>query len=474
VKQAGLHKGDSRKVFSLGASQAFLSAWKQGSCGETRIFIVADADEDALARWIKAVERKLGPRGELEFKFVGSEKAAKSFASMLSKLGVFLKGSWGRPFQALEIHYHPDTNRLQVAEQAAAAESPRASAPARESAPKKVKVLIVDDSASIRKILATLFSTDPNIEVVGVAERPSQVEELITKVKPDVITLDIHMPEMTGVELLKRYLPRHSIPTVMISSISMEESPMVLEALENGAVDYIQKPAFQNLAAQSPFILEKVKAAAGARVKAATRQVSQAFREQKLRQDLILAIGSSTGGTEALREVLTQLPASIPPTLIVQHIPPVFSLAFANRMNELCPFEVKEAADGDEVRPGRVLIAPGGLQMRLVREGSGLKVRVEDTAPVNRHKPSVDVLFDSVAAEIGKKALGVILTGMGADGANGLLKMRQAGARTVAQDEESCVVFGMPREAIARGAAEEIKSLRDIPQLLVRWLQPKT
>jgi two-component system chemotaxis response regulator CheB len=336
-----------------------------------------------------------------------------------------------------------------------------------------VKVLIVDDSASIRKILTNLFTSDPMIEVVGVAERPSQVEDLINKTRPDVITLDIHMPEMTGVELLKRYLPRHRIPTVMISSISMEESPMVLEALENGAVDYIQKPAFQNLAAQSPLIIEKVKEAAGARVKVTSRPVSQAFREQKLRQDLILAIGSSTGGTEALREVLTQLPASIPPTLIVQHIPAVFSLAFANRMNELCPFEVKEAADGDEVRPGRVLIAPGGLQMKLIRQGAVLKVRVEDTAPVNRHKPSVDVLFDSVAAEIGKKALGVILTGMGSDGANGMLKMRQAGAHTVAQDEESCVVFGMPREAIARGAAEEVKSLRDIPQLLVRWLQPK-
>lgn len=473
MKQAGLNNGDARRVFSLQAGQAFLSAWKAGKGGESRVFNVAGTDQDSLARWLKALERKLGNVADLEFKFVGDEKTAKSFASILSKLGVFLKGSWGRPFRALEVHYYPDTNRLQVADQPAAA--PRAASPGREAAPKKVKVLIVDDSASIRKILTTLFSTDPNIEVVAVAERPSQVEDLINKHKPDVITLDIHMPEMTGVELLKRYLPRHRIPTVMISSISMEESPMVLEALENGAVDYIQKPAFQNLAAQSPLIIEKVKAAAGARVKAATRQVSQAFREQRLRQDLILAIGSSTGGTEALREVLTQLPASIPPTLIVQHIPPVFSLAFANRMNDLCPFEVKEAADGDEVRPGRALIAPGGLQMSLVRQSGGkLVVKVEDTAPVNRHKPSVDVLFDSVAAEIGKKALGVILTGMGADGANGLLKMRQAGARTVAQDEESCVVFGMPREAIARGAAEEIKSLRDIPQLLVRWLQPKS
>jgi two-component system chemotaxis response regulator CheB len=462
VRNAGKRSNDPLKSFSLRPGQAFLSAWNAQSAGETRIFHAAQVDEAALARWVSSVEKRIAPRGDLEFKFVGDEKSAKVFASLLARLGIFLKGSWGRPFRGLDILYHSDTNRLQVAEQKNT-----------EAAPKKVKVLVVDDSASIRKILTNIFSADPTIEVVGVAERPSQVEALIGQKRPDVITLDIHMPEMTGVELLKRYLPRHLIPTVMISSISMEESPMVLEALENGAVDYIQKPAFQNLAAQSPLIIEKVKAAAGARVKVASRPPSQAFREQKLRQDLILAIGSSTGGTEALREVLTQLPASIPPTLIVQHIPAVFSLAFANRMNELCPFEVKEAADGDEVRPGRVLVAPGGLQMRLVREGSALKVRVEDAAPVNRHKPSVDVLFDSVAAQIGKKALGVILTGMGADGANGLLRMRQAGARTVAQDEESCVVFGMPREAIARGAAEEIRSLRDIPQLLVRWLQPK-
>jgi two-component system, chemotaxis family, protein-glutamate methylesterase/glutaminase len=343
---------------------------------------------------------------------------------------------------------------------------------------RKPRVLIVDDSKTIRQILTRVLEKD--FEVVGGAEKPSQVEQMIEELKPDVITLDIHMPEMDGVTLLKQYLKRFSIPTVMISSISMEESGHVLQALEAGAVDYIQKPSLEELSVVAPLIIEKVKTAASARVKkAAPTSQRKVYRSAALagpvNRTIMVAIGSSTGGTEALREVLTQLPSAIPPIVIVQHIPAVFSLAFARRMNELCPFEVIEAKDGDELRPDRVLIAPGGFQMAIVRGSGpcGYQVQVKDAPPVNRHRPSVDVLFDSVAELAGKKAVGIILTGMGADGAKGLLKMRQRGARTIAQDEASCVVFGMPQAAIKLKAAELVRPLSEIPAEILSLLATK-
>ena len=248
-----------------------------------------------------------------------------------------------------------------------------------------------------------------------------------------------------------------------------------MEALENGAIDYIQKPSYEALDQTAPLIIEKIKIASQVKLKRRNPEVTVARRLDAKAFDFhtVIAMGSSTGGTEALKEILIRLPESIPPIVIVQHIPAVFSLAFAKRMNELCPFEVKEAEDGDEVISNRVLIAPGGRQMKLDAKTGNLKVTINDGAPVNRHKPSVDVLFDSAAEILGGNALGVILTGMGTDGARGMLKMKNAGARTVAQDEASCVVFGMPREAIRMGGAMEVKPLLEIPELLVRWLSTK-
>jgi len=338
------------------------------------------------------------------------------------------------------------------------------------------KVLIVDDSPTIRQMLKSIVSQSKELEVVGEAERPSQVKALIQKLKPDVMTLDINMPEMTGVQLLRELFVESYVPTVMISSISLSEGHDVLDALELGAVDYIQKPSHAEITQLTPVILEKLSAAAkskrsrvsarGARrARQAAAQIAAAPAAAKSQKTLI-AIGASTGGTEAIRHLLELLPNQIPPIVVVQHIPPVFSEAFAKRLNDLFEFEVREAADGDEVRPNRVLIAPGGRHMRLERSGARLIVRLNDDPPVNRFKPSVDVLFQSVAKLLGREALGVLLTGMGSDGARGLLEMRRAGSQTFAQDEESCVVFGMPRAAIELGAAAHVKSIDGIAQSL--------
>lgn len=330
----------------------------------------------------------------------------------------------------------------------------------------KFKVLIVDDSKSIRTILAKIFSSDPSFEVCAMAERPSEVESLILLHRPDVITMDIHMPEMDGVTLLKKLVPKYNIPTVMISSISMAEGPMVLEALENGAIDYIQKPEMNEIDKVTPYILEKIRTAAKANLIKGPRLKRRVVEQTKIMSNLdsLIVLGSSTGGTEAIREILTALPDEIPPMLIVQHIPTVFSAAFAKRMNDLCKFEVKEAEDGDEVKPNRVLIAPGGYQMKLVKKNNKMVVEINNDEPVNRFKPSVDYMFLSVAKELYTNTIAVLLTGMGKDGAKGMLELRQLGVRTIAQDEFTSVVFGMPKEAIAIGGAEFVEPLSQIAE----------
>ncbi|MBF0299945.1 MAG: chemotaxis-specific protein-glutamate methyltransferase CheB [Oligoflexia bacterium] len=338
------------------------------------------------------------------------------------------------------------------------------------------RVLIVDDSKTIRNLLTKILNQDPLLKVVGVASDAIEAETMISRLRPDVITLDIHMPKMDGVTFLEKLLPRMPLPVVMITSLNIEDSSSVLRALELGAVDYIQKPQLEELTLLGPLMCERIRTAASARVKRSckrtTKEVRSVHRTSSINSSIVVAIGASTGGTEALKDVLVNLPEKIPPIVIVQHIPAVFSLAFANRLNELCPFKVKEAADGDQLKPGCVLIAPGGKQMAIVPCSSGYKIRITDAPPVNRHKPSVDYLFDSIATHVGKKAIGILLTGMGNDGAKGLLKMKQAGARTIGQDEESCVVYGMPKVAFEIGAVEEVHPLNTIPTVLVKWLSP--
>lgn len=399
----------------------------------------------------------------IEMKMIGSLKSIAEASLYFDHKKLQSVKKIEKDFQ-VEVCFLPVINKVRVSIEPVVNTRPAFQA---KAMPEKFKVLIVDDSKTIRTILSKIFLSDPMFEVCAMAEKPSEVEALILKHKPDVITLDIHMPEMDGVTLLKTIIaPKYHIPTVMISSISMAEGPMVLDALENGAVDYIQKPEMSEIASVTPFILEKVRTAAMANVnKTARREKSKPIQTKEMcNLDSLIVLGSSTGGTEAIREILTALPNKIPPMLIVQHIPAVFSLAFAKRMNELCPFDVKEAEDGDEVRQNRVLIAPGGFQMKMVQKNGKVFVEINDDAPVNRFKPSVDYMFMTVAKNLYTHTVAVILTGMGKDGAKGMLELRNLGVRTIAQDEETSVVFGMPKEAIHIGGAEFVEPLGSIAE----------
>lgn len=342
---------------------------------------------------------------------------------------------------------------------------------------KKIKVMIIDDSKTIRDLLKKVISQDSQLECVAEAEKPSQVKDLIEKHKPDVLTLDINLPEKDGVTLLKEIFPRYKIPTIMISSISREEGPQVLNALENGAFDYIQKPQAQDLSWVASQIRERIKEAAQSNAQnIKSVQVKKAGKYIAPETGALVVIGASTGGTEALKYMLSGMPSEIPPILVVQHIPAHFSAAFAERLNSLLPFEVREAKDGDEVKKNLVLIAPGGTQMAVVPANGKLMIKITDDAPVNRHKPSVDYMFASVNRLGLKNLTAVIMTGMGADGARELKNLRNAGAHTIAQDQNSCVVYGMPRAAVEIGAAEVVKPLGDIADSIMKFVNsvPKT
>jgi two-component system, chemotaxis family, protein-glutamate methylesterase/glutaminase len=350
---------------------------------------------------------------------------------------------------------------------------------------RKLKVLIVDDSALVRRILTELISADPEMEVVGAASDAYMARDKIKALNPDVITLDVEMPKMDGVTFLRNLMRLRPMPVVMVSSLTEHGAEITLDALAVGAVDYLPKPKIDLAATLGDYAEElctKIKAAARARVRRYSAEAPAANpgqipprysadavlpKSSAPRQfrttDRIIAIGASTGGTEAIREVLVQLPADTPGIVIAQHIPKAFSTPFAKRMNACCQMTVYEAEDGQQVLPGHVYIAPGDRHLLLVRDGARYVCKLDDGQPVNRHKPSVDVLFRSVAQQAGRNAIGVILTGMGKDGAEGLKEMRDAGSPTIAQDEATSVVWGMPREAVALGAAVLVLGLHEIP-----------
>ena len=361
--------------------------------------------------------------------------------------------------------------------------------PVAEPAHKPVRVLIVDDSAVVRQTLSGILSEDPEIRVIGAASDPFVAARRIAEEVPDVITLDVEMPRMDGITFLRKLMAEHPTPVVMCSSLTEAGSETLLQALEAGAVDVILKPQLgvaEFLTESKARICDAVKGAARARLRRrAPSPAAPRAPEKKLTADVVLpppratgamarttetviCIGASTGGTEALREVLQALPSSAPGIVIVQHMPERFTAAFARRLDSLCAVEVKEAADGDAVLRGRVLIAPGDRHTLLERSGARYRVSVRSGPLVSRHRPSVDVLFRSAARSAAANAVGVIMTGMGDDGARGLDEMKTAGAYTLAQDEETSVVFGMPKEAIARGAALKVVSLEEIASEILR------
>ncbi|MDB5529327.1 MAG: chemotaxis response regulator protein-glutamate methylesterase [Devosia sp.] len=352
---------------------------------------------------------------------------------------------------------------------------------------RKIRVLIVDDSASVRMTLSEIIGSDPELEVMATAADPYVAVERIRQEVPDVMFLDIELPRMDGLTFLRKIMSQRPIPVVICSSLAEAGSDTLMQALEAGAVDVVTKPRVDTaefLKESRMRICDAAKAAAHAKFRGVHKPAPRLTVEAKLNADAIIpphsearaasqrakmpvtepiiCIGASTGGTEALREVLEALPATTPGIIIVQHMPEKFTNAFARRLNGICAMEIKEAEDGDVVQAGRVLIAPGNLHMALHRAGSRYTVNVIEGPHVSRHRPSVDVMFRSASQAAGKNAMGIILTGMGDDGARGLLEMRQAGSYTVAQDEESSVVFGMPKEAIQRGAATKVVALNRV------------
>lgn len=359
------------------------------------------------------------------------------------------------PAEGMEIFFSPEAKKIKIAGNLQSVVI--------ESLPEKIKVLVVDDSKVIRTLLKEALSTKANFEVVAETGKPTEVADLISKHQPDVMTLDINMPDMNGVELIES-LGRHRLPpTVVVSSLNMNEGTLVMRALENGAFDYIQKPSMEERKEFAIHLAEKLTVAAQSRTKV-HRPLSSgpSLRQAKLMTDGLIVIGASTGGTEAVKAILRHLPKEIPPILIVQHIPPVFSRAFAESLDSLCEFSVSEAVDGDVLRPNHAYVAPGGLQMRLEHVGQSYKLKIAEGEKISGHAPSVDCLFASVAQVYKGRALAMLLTGMGADGAKGLLSLHQKKFFTLAQNEETCVVFGMPKQAIKLNAADKVVGLHEM------------
>lgn len=337
-----------------------------------------------------------------------------------------------------------------------------------------IRVLVVDDSAVVRKILSEKLATRPDVEVVGAAPDPYIARDKILALKPDVLTLDIEMPRMDGLSFLRKLMKYHPMPVVILSSLSPQGSRKALEAIEAGAVDVMGKPG-------GPYSVEDVELELAEKIRVAARAKPRARQQMRPAPPVackldrgyhrhLVAVGASTGGTEALRMILEPLPPQMPPVVVVQHMPPGFTAAFAKRLDELCQVKVREAADGERLAPGTVLVAPGDYHMLLRRDGSGYAVSLKKGPKVFHQRPSVDVLFQSAAEVAGSKAVGIILTGMGKDGAFGLLRMRQAGATTLAQDESTSVVYGMPREAARLGAADKVLAIDRMTEGLLEAL----
>ena len=359
----------------------------------------------------------------------------------------------------------------------------------------KIRVIVVDDSALVRSLLAEIINRQGDMECIGTANDPLIAREMIREQNPDVITLDVEMPRMDGIDFLGRLMRLRPMPVVMISTLTERGAEVTMKALELGAVDFVAKPRVglsNGLSELATQIVEKIRVAAAAHVRrtsvrsagaiahpdgavqAVPAPVSASALLGRVSTEKVICIGASTGGTEAIREVLVHMPADAPAIVITQHMPPGFTTSFAARLNSLCQITVKEAVNGERILPGHAYIAPGGKQFHIARSGANYVAVVDDGPPVNRHKPSVEVLFKSAAAVLGRNAYAIMLTGMGADGAAAMREMKDAGSYNYVQDEASCIVFGMPREAIAHGAADEVLPLTQIAPALIARLRGAT
>lgn len=346
----------------------------------------------------------------------------------------------------------------------------------------KTKVLVIDDSALIRSLLTEMINQQSDMEVVGAAPDPLVAREMIKQLNPDVLTLDVEMPKMDGLDFLEKLMRLRPMPVVMVSTLTEKGSEITLRALELGATDFVTKPKSgisDGMREYTDLIADKIRIASKARVASLQRTAKQnqqitaipgMLKNPLISSEKLLIIGASTGGTEAIKSFLLQMPSDCPGILITQHMPAGFTKSFANRLDSLCKINVSEAVDGTRVLPGHAYIAPGDKHLLLARSGANYVTKLSDADPVSRHKPSVDVLFDSAAEAAGKNAIGVIMTGMGKDGAAGMARMKKAGTYNFAQDEASCVVFGMPKEAIAQGGVDEVLPLMELPQAVLNQL----
>jgi two-component system chemotaxis response regulator CheB len=450
LKRLSSKYSNSSEFFILNKEESFIVF--KGEESYSFIFLINLSDEDIL-------RLKAFPVME-DLRFIGSEHDFKTILSFISEDCFSSKKFISNQ---VELRINKETGKVSFRN--------NTSVEIRGTSLKR-KVLVVDDSKAIRKVLSRLISDSEELEVMDVACDAQEARDIIEKNRPDLVTLDIHMPGINGVEFLKTFLKPQGISTVMISSVSMSEGELVMDALASGALSYIEKPSLESIKTDKNKIIKKLELLSQKKQIFNFENRDSTEVESFSSKEGIIAIGSSTGGTQALEKILKQLPKEVPPILIVQHIPAVFSKAFADRLDSVCSFKVKEAIDGETVESNTVYIAPGGKQMKILKRGELFRLEINDDPPVNRFQPSVDYFFNSLKGVAGScPIVGVILTGMGKDGAMGLLELHKIGAATIAQDEESSVVYGMPKEAVRIGAVDEIVALNKIPSELVRLFQ---